>query len=203
MQSGMVSNNIFFAEKSRLQQGTNDKRDIVARRQGANVEIWKLDNVGPWDYLLTTNSDDCDPENYDDLDEFEKAAKFNSCIADYEAADGVLFDPSIDDSPRFAWAPQYWYQLPTTGLSWEPVHSYRMVFIAGTWFNCNAGSCGVTFYPDREQTTPLCHSSGPSNCTQLNMSQFSAWVLPNSAVPDEVRNSFPGGQTPVLPTLWR
>lgn len=30
----------------------------------------------------------------------------------------------------------YWYDLPTTGLSWEPIVTYRMVFVGRTLFNC-------------------------------------------------------------------
>jgi hypothetical protein len=220
MQSGLVSDDTFFkGERSRLQQaGThggvaNDTRDIVARRQGANLVIWELDNVGPWDYLddpaASAVDATCDPGTYNSsMDELEKAERFNDCLDEYEDSGSAspIFTTDIDQSPRFAWAPQYWYQLPSTGLSWEPVKEYRMVFIAGTWFNCNAGTtpaCGVVFYPDADQTADLCHPSGPTNCTQLNMSQFSAWVLPTDAVPPEVSNAFPGGHTPTLPTLWR
>jgi len=213
MEDGLVSENMFVGRRSRLQQdgvnpgGSNPKRPIVARRAGSNETIWDLDNVGPWDYLVANGiSSNCSSATYTPaLTEAQKAARFNDCIADYASSGSTadIFDLTLDDSPRFAWAPQYWYALPTTGLSWEPVRSYRMVFIAGTWYNCSAGSCAVTFYPDSDVNTELCDVGGGSNCNQLTLRQFSAWVLPDDAVPDEIRNSFPGGQTPFSPTLWR
>jgi Flp pilus assembly protein TadG len=211
MQRGMVSDEMFFGRESRLQQeGTHDgvtnaTREIVARRVGANEDIWELDNVGPWEYLVPSASGACYPANYTGTTA-DKIARFNSCLAEYTSSGSTaaIFTTDIDQSPRFAWAPQYWYDLPTTGLSWEPVKTYRMVFIAGTWFNCSAaGTCGVVFYPDSDEDDELCDPSGKGNCKVLNMSQFSAWVLPYTAIPPEVSNSFPGGHTPALPTLWR
>jgi len=227
IEDGLVSNETFnytdidgnpVASPSRLQmEGTdragsaNSTRIVVGRRQGANETLWELDNVGPWEYLTDTAhtgvGDACKRSDYDSsLDEFQKTAKFNDCLAAWEAVSGtkpVIFDVTIQDSPRFAWAPQYWYDLPTSGLSWEPVQQYRMVFLGGTWFNCNAsGSCGVIFYPDADQITELCDPNG-SNCKQLSLNQLAAWVLPNAAVPTSVSGSFPGGVSPFETSLYR
>ena len=218
MESGLVSNDTFFGEASRLQQpgihpagfgsAPNSTRAVVKRRAGANEEIWNLDNHGPWDYLLgSAGSVDatCNPATYTPLLLPEdKAARFGACISSYLSTSNppVIFDTSIDESPRFAWAPQYWYDLPTTGLSWEPVHEYRMVFIAGTFFNCNAGGCDVIFYPDADEAGELCDTGG-GGCQLLSLDQFSAWYLPDEAIPEEVRNSFPGGQSPFDTSLSR
>ena len=214
MESGLVSNGSFFGEDSRLQQSglhpggvssvTNTKRTVVAQRTGASETLWELDNHGPWDYLNSSAGGACSPSNFNSgMTEVQKAAQFNACIAGYVG--GVIFDPLIAQSPRFAWAPQYWYDIPTTGLSWEPIQTYRMVFIAGLSFNCDAAStaCDVLFYPDADQTTELCDDPGNGNCQQLSLDQFSAWVLPDGAIPEEVKNSFPGGSTPFEPALFR
>jgi hypothetical protein len=218
MESGLVSNDMFYGQKSRLQQEgehlsggpavPNTTRDVVKRRQGANNVVWELDNHGPWDYLLASASavnSACDPTTYTAaLDEIEKAERFNQCLAAYEAnpSKPVIFDDYLDRSPRLVWTPQYWFTLPTSGLSWEPVHSFRMAFVAGTFYNCSAGGCDVVFYPDAHQNTELCDTSG-GGCQVLSLDQFSAWVLPDTAVNERIRNSFPGGQTPFEPELFR
>lgn len=180
----------------------NTKRDI----RSGNSRL-PLDNHGPWDYLNGSGPSTCDPSTYNSaMTEVDKAARFNLCIADYVSSGSttVIFDEMIADSPRFAWAPQYWYALPTTGLSWEPIMAFRMIFIAGVYFNCSGTTCGIVFYPDEDQTTELCDPGGPGGCKNLNnISQFSAWVLPDSAIPPSVTNSFPGGITPFAPELFR
>ncbi|MGQ0848911.1 MAG: hypothetical protein ACT4OP_07300 [Actinomycetota bacterium] len=214
MEAGLVSNNFFFGEKSRLQQpglhpsgggsAPNSTRIVVGRRQGANEVLWPLDNHGPWDYLNGSGPGACLPAQFTGaMDELQKAAQFNVCLAAYGSSGPVMFDPLIGDSPRFAWAPQYWYDLPTTGLSWEPIMSFRMVFIGGTYFNCSGSSCDVVFYPDQDQTSELCDPGGGASCQTLSLDQFSAWVLPTTAIPDEVKNAFPGGSTPFAPELYR
>jgi hypothetical protein len=212
MFDGMVSNMTFFGQPARLRQagihpvaGTgvaNTKRDI----RSGNSRL-PLDNHGPWDYLNGSGPATCNPSTYTTaMTEVEKTARFNLCIADYVSSGSttVIFDEMIADSPRFAWAPQYWYALPTSGLSWEPIMAFRMIFIAGIYFNCSGTTCGIVFYPDKDQTTEMCDPGGPGGCKNLNnISQFSAWVLPDSAIPPSVTNSFPGGITPFAPELFR
>ena len=217
MERGLVSDEEFFGQPSRLQQegehlvgvtlNPNETRNVVRRRGGIHDDVWQLDNHGPWDYLLGSAagvSSNCDPGAYtSSLDEFEKASLFSMCLSDYEStnATAVIFNDFLDHSPRFVWAPQYWYELPDTGISWSPVAEYRTMFIAGLWFNCVSGSCGVIFYPDQHQTSELCDGGG-TNCATLSLDQFSAWILPDSAVPPQIRNAIPGGQTPFQPLLW-
>lgn len=208
IQAGLFSENSYLGELSRLQQGSNPKRPVVERRTGSSEVIWHLDNVGPWEYLLNGAASvdpTCDPATYPaSMTEYEKADRFELCLAAHGPADGVIFDDAIAQSPRFAWSPQYWYDLPTTGLSWEPVHQYRMIFVGGGWFNCNAsGTCDVIFYPDSDHTSELCDPGGGSNCQAMSLNQLSGWLLPDTALSDEVRNSFPGGQTPWVPSLYR
>jgi hypothetical protein len=212
MFDGLVSNMTFFGQPARLRQpGTHPVAGIAVANTTRDIRSGNsrlpLDNHGPWDYLNGSGPATCSPGAYNTgLTEVQKAAQFNTCISDYVASGSteVLFDEMVAESPRFAWAPQYWYDLPTSGLSWEPIMKFRMVFIAGVYFNCNSGSCGIVFYPDKDHATELCDPGGPGGCKNLNnISQFTAWVLPNEMIPDSVKNSFPGGNTPFSPELFR
>lgn len=206
MEDGLVSNLTFQGQPSRLQQKTNLKRPIVAVRAGVNETIWDLDNKGPWEYLVGGSGiPECNPGGpYNSLPLFDadplvdtKVSRFDKCLKDYALAGTTvdLFDLTLEESPRLVWAPEYWYDLSTTGLSWQPVQTYRVAFIGGTFYNCNAGGCDITHYPDTTEMTELCDTSG-GGCQQLTLDQFSAWVLPTEAVPDEILNKFPGGITP-------
>ena len=212
MFDGLVSNMTFFGQPSRLQQtgvhpeGGSPVANTTRNLQSGNSSL-PLDNHGPWDYLNGSGPATCNPGAYiSALTETQKAALFNSCIADYVSTGSstVIFDELVAESPRFVWAPQYWYDLPTTGLSWEPIMDFRMVFIAGIYVNCSGTTCGIVFYPDKDRAAQLCDPGGPGGCKNLNnLDQFSAWVLPDGMIPDSVKNSFPGGVTPFSPELFR
>lgn len=195
---GLISDQTFLGETSRLWDGSG--RPLVKKRTGVNNTVYKLDNVGPWQYL--TGSGLCDKDSYAGRSTAEKVERFDDCLRTYGGTSDI-FDDSIGSSPRFAWAPEYWHAASTSGSRWQPVRRYRMMFLGGLWFNCNAsGICDIYFYPDSEESGELCAVSG-GGCSELSLSQVSGWLLPDEAVPDEVRNAFPGGQTPFEPTLFR
>jgi hypothetical protein len=211
IEDGLISDTIFTAGSvsapSRLQQGANPTIDLVKRRQGANNIVYSLDNRPPWDYLTAAGASvdpACDASSYAGLaNTFARVAQFSQCLTNYSGTTDI-FSPEIADSPRFAFAPQYWHRPSTTGKSWQPVRQYRMVFIGGLWFNCNAaGSCDIVFYPDLANSSEMCAPNGGSNCKLLNLNQLSGWMFPNEAIPDSVRNSFPGGNSAFQPSLFR
>ena len=205
VEEGLISDSQFLGEPSRLQNTSNATQELVKRRQGANETVYELDDRGPWTYLTGTGA--CGTSAYSGLTTDEKVALFHTCLTGYTGS-ADIFDPSIGDSPRFAWAPQYWHDVSTSGTSWQPVQTYRMVFIGGLWFNCSAspGDCGAIFYPDSDDenaNAEICDVQA-SNCQLLNLDQMSAWVLPNEAVPDSVKAAFPSGDvSPFEPTLYR
>ncbi len=225
IQNGLVSNNTYFGKKSRLQQWAsvgNPSRTVVAKRGGGPTLNWVLDNRGPWAYLNDSSDIAWDPGGLCRKASYtatpalpttgvgSKQEKFNQCIALYTSSsiNQVIFEPSIATSPRFVWAPQYWYRLPTTGLSWEPVYKFRMAFIGGVWFKGGPPTGMISFYPDEEfndSTGPeLClPSGGGSNCHQLSLWQMSAWYLPDNAVPASVQNALPGPTNPRVAALWQ
>lgn len=208
VEDGLISDNTYLGDPSRLQNTGNPIHEVVKRRQGANNIVYDLDDRGPWEYLVGSLSIECTKSTYDSLTTTEeKIETFHNCLAGYGNATEDIFDPSILESPRFAWAPQYWHEASTSGTSWQPVKSYRMVFLGGLWFNCDAGSCGALFYPDETDETgndEICDASGPSNCSTLSLDQLSGWLLPDEAVPASVSGAFPGGSpSPFEATLYR
>jgi hypothetical protein len=202
VENGLISNKTYLGQPSRLQDTTNPTQTVVKKQTGGPATLYELDDRGPWSYLTGTGA--CDSGSYAILSTDAKVALFQTCLTSYSGSNDI-FDASIADSPRFAWAPQYWHAPSTTGTSWQPVKDYRMVFIGGLWFNCTAvpGSCGAVFYPDEDTTAPVCDVFG-GGCRELNLDQMSAWVLPDEAVPDSVSSAFPGGDvSPFEPTLYR
>jgi len=193
VEAGLISNTMYLGQPSRLQNTSNPTQDLVKKRVGGSETVYSLDDRGPWIYL--TGNGLCNPTSYTGLATDAKVARFHMCLTTYVGTTDI-FSTSIADSPRFAWAPQYWHDVSTTGLSWQPVKSYRMVFLGGLWFNCSGGTCGATFYPDEDDengNAEICEVSG-GGCKQLNLDQMSAWILPDEAVPDSVSSAFPGGE---------
>jgi hypothetical protein len=210
VENGLISDNTYLGDPSLLQNTGNPTQDVVKRRQGANNTVYELDDRGPWEYLVGSFSPECTSSTYETLTTTEqKIILFNQCLVNYASAGATvdIFEESILESPRFAWAPQYWHAASTSGVSWQPVKTYRMVFLGGLWFNCSAGSCGALFYPDEADengNAEICDASGPSNCSLLSLNQLSAWLLPDEAVPASVSGAFPGGSpTPFQTTLYR
>ena len=209
IEDGLVSNQTFLGDDSRLQQGGNAKRDIVKRRTGATETIYQLDNKGLWDYLNPNNGifalPECDGSTYPGamlID--DKVARMNTCLAGYDSAGTTtdLFVSSIDQSPRLVWAPEYWHAASTSGLSWQPVEGFRLVFIAGVYFNCSAISCGVIFYPDEASTGEMCDVGG-GGCKMLGLDQLSAFLIPFEALPGDSIPPFPGSESPLTATLFK
>ena len=216
VEAGLVSNQTFVGADSvvypsLLQQGGNPTRDIVKKRVGGIEVIYQLDNKGLWDYLNNKNMvsglPECNGNAYKPvaLTIEEKVVKMNICLAGYNGAGTVtdLFKPEIADSPRLIWAPEYWHAPSTSGKSWQPIQGFRLVFVAGTFFNCTAIDCGVVFYPDLSGPNPeMCDQSGPI-CQELSLSQLSAFLLPFEALPGDSIPPFPGAESPFVTSLFK
>ncbi len=213
---GLVDNLTFAdGDRSRLQKGTNSK---IRVRSGSSD--WNLDNRPLWTYLLPVARQQgtlvpaCDPGNFmvpaanlADLD--ANNAQMRLCLQNHSttAGAGVIFkdDPgdTIAESWRFGWAPQLWHDSLGNGLSWRPVYDYRMVYIAGVFFNCSGVSCGLTFYAGHPGPAPLC-DPGPPSCKSLEVNQTTAFLLPDAAIPSPIQDSFPiQNLGPFQPRLWR
>lgn len=210
MEAGLVSDETFFGVKSRLQRyyDTDQTRDVVKVRTG-NETVWTLDNTGPWEFLVANGTaiGECNPDYYEGLDTEQKVKAFDVCLQEYEDLNGTpepIFTDDLDSSPRFVWVPQYAYELPTTGLSYQPIRGFKMAFIGGVYFNCNGNGCAVVFYPDADETAELCDFNPNSgNCASLSLDQFSAFLLPDDAVPEAVKKRFRDALDTLEPVLWQ
>lgn len=53
-----------------------------------------------------------------------------------------------------------WHAAAGTGTSWQPIQEFRLIFLAGTYFECNATGCDIIFYPDLDTVTDMSDSKG-------------------------------------------
>lgn len=201
IEDGLISNMTFLGEPSRLQQGSNPTRVI----HDGNTTTYQLDNKGLWDYLNATNSvpglPECDGNTYGGLPLEEKIQRMDTCLDGYSGTTD-LFTSDLGESPRLVWAPEYWHAASSSGLSWQPIYRFRLVFLAGTYFNCSSGTCDFYFYPDLDSDTDLC-ATPPASCKAIGLDQLSAYLLPGEAVPPDATPALPGGPSGFIPTLFK
>jgi hypothetical protein len=211
VQDGLVQydDGRYFGENSRLQQGSNRTRTIFD-----NGDALLLDNKGLWDYLVNDSTvsgpsfgaDACDGGKYGGLDLEEKVARMHDCLRGWEATNGAgteedIFVDDIDESPRFVWSPKYWHASAGTGTSWQPIQEFKLIFIGGTYFECNGGGCDIIFYPDAETTDDMCDSNGCDK--KISIEQVTGFVIPTGAVPVDSVPPYPGAATDFVPTLFK
>jgi hypothetical protein len=117
-----------------------------------------------------------------------------------------LFEDTIWENPRFIFLPQFHSISWGSGNHWQPIKGFRVAYIDTLWFNCNGnfnsskntevcdGSKGLTFAPDIANDGDLmCAGNSATNCHQLRLDQFTAFLFPASPpVSDEVLARFPG-----------
>ena len=119
--AGLISNDTFLGQPSRLQNTTNPTRPIVNKRSGGIEIIYDLDNVGLWEYLIdipgASPGNTCDESTYAGLTTDDKIIRIQDCLTNYSGT-SELFVEEIGDSPRLAWAPEYWHAASTSGSSW-------------------------------------------------------------------------------------
>ena len=213
-EEGLATGPISYGFTPRLQQGPNSKLDIAGN---------DLDNKPLWEYLLGVLQDvnplndgavpvscggfndslsdgvydwdgggpdpaswDWDGDGTDDLPEsWEHMA---ACLEDYDSGGhtALLFGLAIQQSPRFAYVPQFFEPDLGTGSDWLHVRNFKAVFIQGTWWKRSAVDI-VAFHPG--EPCPGC------NNTAYSMTQLSAFVLADSALPEILRADPPPGES--------
>lgn len=186
-------------ERALLQQGPQSKLDVVGH---------SLDNRPLWHWLLsgldyggTDAPASCDPTSISTWDDM------GQCLSDY--ADGpyntVMFSTDLGDrdtnnwSPRFGYAPQF-HESSLSGCSpgrWCHVARFRAIFIQGTWWkqgnNWKAHQPGEGCFDDGGTSTPC---SGGGN---WQMKQVTSWIIPDEALPSELRGDPPGSALGINP----
>lgn len=209
MQDGLVQHGDmrYYGENSRLQQGSNSRRNIF----DDDVAL-PLDNKGLWDYLNPTNSfpgdvnDACDGSTYvPALTIDSKVQLMHECLSLYQSSGLTtdIFTADIDESPRFVWSPKYWHASAGTGTSWQPVQEFKLIFIAGTYFECSGSgpTCDIVFYPDLDSTSDMCDSKGCSK--KISIEQVTGFMLTTEAIPEAAIPPYPGAPTNFAPTLFK
>jgi hypothetical protein len=166
----------------------------------------QLNNVPLWNHLLPGNAGGiaaCNSASISSLPTIDqKNTAMNACLAAAASSGNVIFRDTIENSPRFAWAPQMWFTSLGSGQRFNPVYQYRQVYLAGSFMNCSGTTCGIVFYPG-DGSSPLCDAQGP-NCRTITINQQTAFLIPTTATSNAVRNSFPGGNLgPFEPELLR
>jgi len=138
----------------------------------------------------------------------DPSAAMHICLSTYEAlgVTGPLFASSLDDNPRFGWVPQFHFTTWGSGTHWQPILTYRMVYIDTIWFNCNGkfdpakndepctGAKGLVFQPYMQTADPesTLQVGNGASMKELRIDQISAFLFPNAAVPTDVAENFPG-----------
>jgi hypothetical protein len=198
----------------RLQQGSNSKRNIF----GTN-----LDDKPLWAYIdaavtYTGGFDipaQCERSTFDNsihpdfdwdgdgtLDRPESWEHLDDCLNAYVNGQAghpapytaQLFNTTLEESPRFAYVPQFHENSWGSGNEWRHILQFKTTWIQGTWWR--KGGDTRTFHPGEEGTF-----TGGGN---WHMVQLSGIVIPDSTLPIELRGaSALGGVNPFYPELFR
>jgi len=147
--------------------------------------IYPLDNRPLWAFLTPTDGSTCDASTYAALPTADdQNARLDACIG---SAAGVIFSSDISNSPRYGFVPR-WEESgwPNGTSSPRTIANFEPVFLNALYFNCSAGGCGLVFTPGEfPDGDTLC--DGPP-CKKLNnLSQMSAFIIPEALVPASAR----------------
>lgn len=137
--------------------GFSDGDDALLTRSGTtrDVDGYELDNIPLWshledqDMLAWSGPLECDSTEYTDpsLTIDAKNLMIRTCVEDWTASDGRIFNKSILDSPRLGTAPRLWFNVLGSGLSYSPVQSFDIVYVHGIWFD---DKDETVFYPGED-----------------------------------------------------
>ena len=193
---------------------------LLSERISNTVHTYEVDNTPLWmhlkDWSALTNQNTnfgllvttCRKSNYTGLTAEAASAMMSECLFEYEALLGTydlgpLFEDTIGANPRFGWVPQFHFNEWGSGSHWQPVKRYRMVYFDAVWFNCNgnyndtkndepcSGAKGLTFYPAGPSDESDLQVGSGSSMRNLRLDQISAFLLPDSAISEEVVATFP------------
>jgi hypothetical protein len=199
----------------RLQQGTKAKTN-VAGYQLDNWPLWHYLRLGLQDSnpteLSTYVPSSClgfdnptgTPQDWNGdtvIDAPESWEHMQACLIDRVSVStftysSILFNDDLNTSPRLAYIPQFWEPDLGNGNSWLHVKRFRAVWLQGTWWK--KGNDYVVFHPG--EPCDGCSTPGYS------MKQLTALVLPDQALPSQLRGDpLPGtpGVNPYVPELYR
>jgi hypothetical protein len=202
----------------RLQQGSNPKRNVY----GSN-----LDDKPLWEYIdplviATTGFDvppSCELSKFDDsvhadfdwdgdgtMDKPESWEHISSCLDTFVNGDGgshnyaytaTLFLDNLNESPRFAYVPQFWESTWPSGNGWRHIEKFKATWLQATWWK--KGATTSAFHPGEGGSGDFIAAGNWA------LIQLSGIVVPDGALPKELRGNPPpgGGLNPFTPELFR
>ena len=198
----------------RLQQGPNPKRSVYGS---------SLDDKPMWEYIdpsitATAGNDippQCEASTFDNsihpdfdwdgdgvLDRPESWEHLDNCLNAYVNGqpghpapyNAVIFEETLNESPRFAYVPQFHEATFGSGNSWRHVARFKATWLQGTWWK-KGGTINV-FHPGEAGS----FSAGGN----WSLIQLSGIVIPDRALPVDLRGASPtGGVSPFKPELYR
>jgi hypothetical protein len=192
----------------RLRQSPLANRVTYFGKSMDNVPLWNYINPGlgagdiPASCVRSTFDNSTQPDfDWDGNGTLDRPASWQHmqrCLKDYAAGSGyaVLFLDSLAESPRFAYVPQFYGTTLGSGTNWNRVQKFRAMWLQGTWWK--QGTNVRAFHPGEP-------CSGCS-ATNYSMIQLSGFVLPDGALPSDLRGDPPpwaDGINPYRPTLFR
>jgi hypothetical protein len=122
-----------------------------------------------------------------------------ACLAAYVSGSfsAVMFRPSLgDNAARFGYVPEFWESSLGTGNSWLHVYRFRAVYLETTTWKK-----GGTFIFHSPGEPCVDGSEMPAPCVGggYAMRQLSSFVIPDAALPLELRGTTPPGGTGLNP----
>lgn len=208
----------------RLRSTTGDTLYLREKSGGDQIE-YEIDNTALWSYLVSPSSlggwsdftslgtlHPCHPNQFQASDTYtDKRTSLMACLAAYQTYLALptttnpvpLFTDDIVDSKRFGWTPRFHYTTWGSGTSWQPIHSFEVLYLDGMWFNCNgsgngpntepcSGAKGVHFYPQENANGTILKAGNGPYGGNLRLDQMTAIPLPIEAMPAAVIDTYPG-----------
>lgn len=182
-----------------------DDGGIVVRNAGGPNPQTRIDDTPLWMYLTTfsTCPGGVGPTNTDEMDQ---------CLSGWTPADGVIFDSTIKDAGRYAFAPRLHDNF--SPASWYLIAEIQPIYLQVSYWGCSsgggpatAGQCDIIHAPGEANTgacaavptgTPpgseppdtTCGVPGTHN-KQLN--GVSSFILDRQMLPDDALIPSTGG----------
>lgn len=154
-----------------------------------DVRGLSLDDQPLWDHLV---SGKCPGANTRDT--------MITCLEEWTSDDGVIFEPSIANSKRFAAVPVF-ASYPETGFGEHTIVDFYPVYLETIYVDCNANSCDTVFSPGEnpaaacdtlQDDTVLCGLSSGSWGDGTRVQGLTALTIDLGMLPESIAEFFPG-----------
>lgn len=174
-----------------------------------DLDGYDLDNIPLWTHLMAAGGATghgvavCDgPTIRAEPDLGLRNDLMRTCLETY-ASNGEtaqIFADTILGTPRLGVAPRIWHTGLGSGLSFRPIKSFDVVYIAGIWLNDAQGPTkpATVFYPDENDSSDI-----TPNKNNWVVEQVTAWLLLPDMVSDTVLAIYPGLTNEFQPSIYQ